>query len=98
MTHHNESAPPLLVKLCTDKATFEVRTKQGLHLNMNEVKRTLEESEEHKIVVYTPHIIILKTGRAETTLCRDGRMLIKRVANETEASQVASKILQAILK
>jgi len=65
---------------------------------MNEVKRTLEESGEHKIVVYTPHIVVLRSGNAEATLSKDGRMLIKRVSNEAEATQVARQILRTILQ
>jgi len=93
-----ESPFPLFVRLCSDKAAFEARPAQRLSLNMDEVKRTLEESEEHAIIVHTPHIVILRSGRAETTLSRDGRMLIKKVANEAEATQVASQILRTILK
>jgi len=98
VTREDESFLPLFVKLCSDKAAFEVRTKQQLALNMDEVKRTLEKSEEHKIVVYTPHVVILRSGTAETTLSRDGRMLIKRVSNEAEATQVARQVLRTILR
>jgi len=97
MTSEDESPLPLIVKLCSDNAAFEVRTTRRLTLNMDEVKRTLEESGEHKISVYTPHIVILRSGSAETTLSRDGRMLIKRVSNEAEATQVARQILRMIL-
>jgi hypothetical protein len=65
---------------------------------MDEVKRKLEKSTGHEIVVYTPHIIIVRSRTAETTLSNDGRMLIKRVPNEAEATLVAREILQAILK
>ena len=65
---------------------------------MNEVKQTLEESKRHEIIVYTPHIVILRSGKAETTLSRDGRMLIKKVTNEAEATQIAQQLLQIILK
>jgi len=98
MIREIESSPQLSVKLCSDRAAFEARTAKKLSLNMGEVKRTLEESKEHKIVVYTPHIIILKSGFAETTLSRDGRMLIKRVSNEAEATKLAQRILRTIFQ
>ncbi len=98
MTRESQSPLQLFVKLCSDKAAFEARTARKLSLNMDQVKRTLEESREHKIVVHTPHIVILKSGCAETTLSRDGRMLIKRVSNEAEATKVARQILRTILK
>jgi len=94
----DESPFPLFVRLCSDRAAFEARTQRRLSLNMDEVKRALEESEGHEIVVYTPHMLVLKSGKAEITLSRDGRMLIKRVSNEAEAAQVARQILRTILK
>jgi len=97
MTHKDELPIPLFVKLCSDKAAFEVRTKRNLSLSMNEVKRRLEESREHKIIVYTPHVVILRSGNTETTLSRDGRMLIKKVSDEAQAIEVATQILKTIL-
>lgn len=96
MTNEDDSPLPLLVKLCSDKAAFEVRTSRRLILNLDEVKRMLEESKQLEILVYTPHMLILRRGKAETTLSRDGRMLIKRVSNEAEATQVARQILRTI--
>jgi len=98
MTSTEESPIPFFVKLCSDKAAFEAHPTRRLSLNMNEVKQTLEESKRHEIIVYTPHIVILRSGKAETTLSRDGRMLIKKVTNEAEATQIAQQLLQIILK
>lgn len=97
MTNKNKLRPQLSVKLCWDKAAFEVRTSERISLNMNEVKQTLEQSKRHKILVYTPHIVILKSGDAETTLSKDGRMLIKKVSSENEATTLAKQILDTIL-
>jgi ArsR family metal-binding transcriptional regulator len=65
---------------------------------MVHAKQMLENSAQNKILVYTPHIIIIRNKKAETTLSKDGRMLIRRVSNEEEATQVARQILTAILK
>jgi len=88
----------LIVKLCSDKAAFEAVPIKNLSLNMVHAKQMLENSAQNKILVYTPHIIILRNKNAETTLSKDGRMLIRRVSNEEEATQVARRILTAILK
>jgi hypothetical protein len=98
MSCKDEFPIPLLVKLCSDKAAFEARPARKLFLSMDRTKRTLEKSKKHEIVVYTPHMLILRIGKVETTLSRDGRMLIKKVSSETEAAQVASDILRTILK
>jgi len=96
MTAKDSSSLKLIVKLCSDKAAFEARTSKRLTLNMGEVKRTLEQSKQHSIILDTPHVIILKSGRAEITLSRDGRMLIKRVSSDTEATQVATEMINVL--
>jgi len=65
--------------------------------NMDKLRQLFEACQDPEIVVYTPHMIILRSGRAETTFSRDGRMLIKRVSNESEATQVACRILRRAL-
>jgi len=95
----NEEAPsiPLFVKLCSDGAAFEVRIQRKVFFNMDKVRQLFETCHDFEIVVYTPHMIILRSGRAETTLSKDGRMLIKKVSNESEATQIARKILRTAL-
>jgi len=88
----------LIVKLCSDKAAFEAKPIKALSINMDNARQRLETCGQNKILIYTPHMIILRNNNAETTLSKDGRMLIKRVSNEAEAVQVAQQILTAILK
>jgi len=49
-----------------------------------------------KAKVVTRHIMILDFSGAEVSLFPNGRMLIKRVANETEALDVANRLLDRI--
>ena len=97
MKREEESGMPLLVKLCSDKAAYEVRVQSKLVFNMQKVKELLQAGHIHEIIVYTPHMIILRSGGAEATFSRDGRMLIKKVSNEAEATQMANRILQTVL-
>lgn len=97
-SHRNEVLPRLIVRLCSDRSAFEARPMKQLTLDMSKVALALEQCGLYKIVVSTPHIIIVKSSKAETTLSRDGRMLIKRVENEDEAKQVADQVLDAIFK
>jgi len=97
MRPEEESSMPFSVKLCSDKAAFEVQMQRKVFFNMEKVRQLFEACHDPEIVVYTPHMIILRSGRAETTLSRDGRMLIKRVANESEATQLAQKILRTAM-
>ncbi len=64
---------------------------------MGRVKQLAEKSRDLEIVVFTPHLIILKAETAEITLSKDGRMLIKKVSNESEATQVANRVFQTVL-
>lgn len=89
---------PVLVKLCSDKVSFEARAQKQLCLNMNKARRNLERYEDHKIVVHTPHMIIFRTAKAEITLSKDGRMLIRKVADEREATRLARQTLRTILE
>lgn len=86
------------MKLCSDKAAYEVRTQRKVYFSMEKLQRLFEGSQDPSIVVYTPHMIILRSGIVEATLSRDGRMLIKKVSNESEAVQAANKILAIALK
>jgi len=99
MENEWEPRVSLLIKLCSDKAAFEARIQQRIFFNMNEMRRLFEAIKDHEIMVYTPHIIILKSCKgAEVTFSRDGRMLIKKVLNENEARMVAYDVLRIALK
>ena len=97
MDNQEKSPVPFSVKLCSDKAAFEVRIQRKVQFNMDKLRQLFEACNDPEILVYTPHMIILRSGKAETTLSKDGRMLIKRVSNELEAAQVALKILRTAL-
>ncbi len=96
MTSEKGLEIPLLVKLCADKAAYEVKVQRKIAFNMEKVRELLEAGKS-QIIVYTPFLIIFTSGTAEVTLSQDGRMLIKKVSNPTEAKQVAQKILQSTL-
>jgi len=98
MKENQKSKMPFSVKLCSDKAAFEVRLLRRALLKMQNAKRLLENMEGYEVVVYTPHIMILRCRGAEVTLSNDGRMLIKRVKDEKEASLVAQNVLGIAFK
>ena len=88
----------LFVKLCSDKAAFDARLTKRVHFSMNRLKELLEAEKVHKILVYTPHIMVIRSCKGpEVTVSSDGRMLIRKVADITEAQYVAKEILQIVL-
>lgn len=98
MPKEDDSPYRILVKLCSDKAAYEARISQKLSIHMPAAKQALEKAKEHEILIYTPHILIIRSQKAETTLSKDGRMIIKRVSSESEAAKVAQQILQTVGK
>jgi len=94
-----EYFPRYFVKLCSDKAAFEVKFSQKLRLDMPSVKKAFEDSKRYEIILYTPHIMILKSGKeAEITFSKDERMLIKNVSSKDQAEAIAESVLRVALK
>ena len=98
MTERDKTLP-LLVRLCSDKAAFEAHPRRRVFFNMNTVRQLLEASQNFEILVYTPYIIIIKSreGR-EITFSEDGRMLLKKILNEDEATALAYGVLKIVSK
>lgn len=65
-------------------------------LNMNNLERFLSSMKENEIIVNTPHILIFRSKGAEVTISRDGRMLIKKVLDEKDATAVACEVLRVV--
>jgi hypothetical protein len=98
MTSRKRLPIPFSVKLCSDKAAFEVRIQRKISFNMVDLERLLKSRKENEIIVSTPHILIFRTKGAEVTLSRNGRMLIKKVLDEKDATAVAREVLRVALE
>lgn len=98
MTANPESWIPFTVKLCSDKAAFEIKMQRKVSLSMNNLERFLSSMKENEIIVNTPHILIFRSKGAEVTISRDGRMLIKKVLDEKEATLIAREVLRVASK
>lgn len=91
--------PRYTVRLCSDKAAFEVKLHRRLRLDLESVKEATEDSEDYEVTMYTPHILILRSRTGvEITLSRDGRMLIKKLSSKDEVSSVAKSVLQMVME
>jgi len=90
---------PFFVKLCSDRAAYEVKLQRRIYLRMDRLKQLFEATEEYELVVYTPYITIIKCCKgAEVTFSKDGRVLIKKVLNKSEAETIAEDVLQIALR
>jgi hypothetical protein len=98
MSAKKEPTIPFSVKLCSDRAAFEVRIRKKISFDMVKLESLLKSNRENQIIVSTPHILIFRTKGAEITLSRNGRMLVKRVRSDKEAATVASEVLSVVSK
>lgn len=99
MKKKKEYSPRYFIKLCSDKAAFEVKFSQKLRLDMPSVKKAFEDSKRYEIILYTPYIMILKSGKeTEITFSKDERMLIKNVSSKDQAEAIAESVLRVALK
>jgi len=99
MENKHKSITSFFVKLCSDKAAYEVKLQRKIYFKMDRLKKLFEATEEYELVVYTPHITIIKSCKgAEVTFSKDGRILIKKVLNKSEAEAIAEDVLQIALE
>jgi len=98
MENEEKNSALFSLKLCSDRAAFRVQLRGKVFFNMEKVRQLFEDCSNCEVLVYTPHMIILRSEKAEITLSGDGRILIKKAANESEATDVAHRILQLALK
>jgi ribonuclease HIII len=93
--NEQKSSVPILIKLCSEKTSFEVQMQQRISFNMDEVKLLFQAKGSYEITVHTPYIVVLKNKKGtEITLSKNGRMLIKGVSGEEEAKAVAQEVLR----
>jgi len=98
MQNEHRSMIPFFVKLCSDKAAYEVKFQRKIYFAMDRLKQLFETTEKYEQVVYTPHITIIRSRKgAEVTFSKDGRILIKRVLDKSEAEAIAEDVLQIAL-
>jgi len=99
MNEEGKPPVPLLVRLCSDRAAFEVRLQRKINFNMDEVKYLFEAAKSHEIVMHTPYILVLRDCKgSEVTFSKDSRMLVKRALNKDEAEAVAREVLRIALR
>lgn len=90
---------PFFVKLCSDRAAYEVKLQRKIYFSMDRLKQFLEASEKYELIVYTPYITIVKEcNGAEVTFSRDGRILVKKVLSKSEAEAIAADVIKIALR
>jgi hypothetical protein len=81
------------LKLCSDKAAFEVKSKKSIKLNLQEIGEELAILAKMKIRVILPVILILEGNEGHSiTIYPSGRMLLRKFASEESARQIVMTI------
>jgi hypothetical protein len=77
------------LKLCSDGAAFEVKSKKRVKLDLLAIGKELADLTRMKIRVSLPVILILeKNGGQSITIYPSGRLLLRKFATEESAKQI----------
>lgn len=87
----------LFFRLCSDHLSIEAIPKRKIRINFQKMKE--QSVENHEVLMWTPHFVILKNQRGqEITLRPDGRMVVRKSTSEAVARQSAAEMLAFVLK
>jgi len=85
-----------MIRLCSDHAAYEAVPKRRLSLDLAALNEMIERSAEWTAIVHTPQFLVMKRDDAvEVTVVDDGRMIIRNVADEKSAEEIAEAIAPA---
>jgi len=87
----------LYFRLCSDHLSIEAIPKTSIRINFQKMRE--QSVENHELVMWTPHFVILKNQSGqEITLRPDGRMVVRKSTSEAVARQSAAEMLAFVLK
>ncbi|MGQ4870765.1 MAG: hypothetical protein ACP6IT_02880 [Candidatus Thorarchaeota archaeon] len=85
------------VRLCSEKAAFEIRPRKRVTVTLESIGEGVAELTGMRIRVVLPAILILEDENERgITLFPDGRILLRGYASESEAQQVAGRIVPLV--
>lgn len=71
-----------------------VNPEKPVQLDLQELSKSIGKS--HRILLTTPMVLVFEYGRHEISLFSKGRMLIKNVTTETEATEVSRAVSEMV--
>ena len=81
----------LFFKLCSDHLSIEAIPKRKLKVDLSKLR---EGVDEFRVMVWTPHFVVIKGLRGEEiTLRKDGRMIVRNCGSEARAQAAANRVL-----
>jgi len=86
----------LFFRLCSDHLAIEAIPKKRLLIDLEAIRN--HQSNQHTILLWTPHLVVLRNQRGhEVSLRRDGRMIIRKAESEEMAKRSAEDALNLAL-
>ncbi len=91
-----EQRSMFMIRLCSDHAAYEAVPKKRIRFDLAALKEAIERGAEWTAIVHTPQFLVMKRDDAvEVTVVDDGRMIIRNVADERSAEEIAEGIAPA---
>jgi hypothetical protein len=82
-----------MIRLCSDRAAYEAVPKKRLKVDLTRVKVSLERGGDCEIALWTPQLMVIKQKNGvEITIVDDGRLIIRNVADEDTAQEIAETL------
>jgi len=86
----------LFFRLCSDHLSIEAIPKKRLLIDLEAIKN--HQPNQHTILLWTPHLVVLRNQRGhEVSLRKDGRMIIRKAESEEMAQRSAADALNLVL-
>jgi len=83
-----------MIRLCSDRAAFEAVPKTRLRFQISKLKDALARRGDCEVTLSTPQLLVVKRrDSVEITFVDDGRMIIRNVADQDAARNIAETIL-----
>ena len=83
------------VRLCSNEAAYDVNPRKRVLLDLSKLKDCSSEGIE--VILQTRPIAVLKlAGRIEATVARNGRLVIRHVKDEHDASEIAENLYSVL--
>jgi hypothetical protein len=83
--------PFFMIRLCSNEAAYEVKPMRSMRLDLHRLKGSYLN--EIEVVFQTTPVAVLRVqSGVEVTITRSGKLIIRRVGDESEARKVAETV------
>ncbi len=87
----------LFLRLCSDHLSIEAIPRKPVKIDLKKMKGLAMH--DHKLVIWTPHFVLLRNlSGQEITLRRDGRMIIRKASSELVARNAATEVMTLVMR